>query len=380
MANSEELWIPIEVDSCHVPENILPAPLHWRKDSYLVGFLHLEKKNTGTQPPQTVSFEQARRSAVALGDLLSEMQMARVQVWTHELKMIRYAKIMNRPVPLTKPVFAHPFRKLLENTLDNLGMDAVGIYLLNSAGTALKLRVGIGLPLDRLSTRPRFLEEATIDVRSLQDGGISVVDKNSPQEGHALPEDFRSAICLPLLTDHSLMGTVWFFSNQHSELDDFTQRLAEMAADHISGELERAACFHRYAQSLEYRKEVQLAAKIQKNQLPLPATWLKNVGLFGWVRPSRYVVKRKSVSPELFDEEVLSGDFYDWFSLPNGKLLIALGNVGYPGLAGVSVVASVKSALRSHACYEHTASGLLQSVHRTLWQQSAAEGKISLFC
>lgn len=381
MVEDEELWIPIEIEACHVPEPILSKPLKWREGAYLVGFLHLEKDPSGEKrASDPLPCEQVRRWAVALGDFLSEMQTLRMQIWVSESEKVGFSKLMNRPVSISQPVFAPSFRRLLECILGNLEMDAVGVYLLDTSSTVLKLRAGVGLPLDRLSARPRSLEEATLDLLSLQTGGIYVVDDNTRQEGHVLPEDFQSAICLPLVTNRSLMGTVWFFSNRYSVLDEYTIKLAEMAADHISGELERAAFFNRYAKSLEYRKEVKQAVEIQKNQLPLSAAWLGGVGLFGWVRPTRYVTRNEAVSRNFFDEEVLSGDFYDWFSLPNGKWLVALGNVGCPGLAGAMMAASVKSALRSHASYEQTISDLLRNVHQTLWQQSAAEGKISLFC
>ncbi|MDO4583109.1 MAG: SpoIIE family protein phosphatase [Planctomycetia bacterium] len=381
LVEEEDLWIPIEIEACHVPDHVLSERLKGRNGAYMVGFLHLEKEAPKEkQEREVLSFEQARRWAVALGDFLSEMQTLRMQVWVNESEKANFSKLMNRPVSISQPVFAPSFRRLLECVLDNLGMDAVGIYLLDTAGTALKLRAGVGLPLDRLSVRPRVLEEAMPDLISLQTGEIRVIDEKTRQEGLVPPEDFLSAICLPLVTNRSLMGTVWFFSNHDSVVDEFTSRLAEMAADHISGELERAAFFNRYAKSLEYRREVKQAVEIQKNQLPLKAAWLEKIGLFGWVRPTRYVTRGNATPQGFFDEEVLSGDFYDWFSLPHGKWLIALGNVGCPGLAGAMMTASVKSALRSHACYEQTASSLLRKVHQTLWQQSAAEGKISLFC
>jgi sigma-B regulation protein RsbU (phosphoserine phosphatase) len=78
--------------------------------------------------------------------------------------------------------------------------------------------------------------------------------------------------------------------------------------------------------------------------------------------------------------QTLSGDFYDWFCLPDGWLTIAVGNAAGQDLAAALISSNLKTALRSHAQYYREADRLLRQLNLTLWTGSAGDQAASLFC
>ncbi|MDO4574674.1 MAG: GAF domain-containing protein [Planctomycetia bacterium] len=379
MANAEEEWIPIEVEAELFPEawckNIVIAGNHAHVP---IAFLRLWKNPEEDGEP-VILFPEARRGAVAISDMLTEMQRLRVRFWAQEMEVATTVPICNRRRTAKRGTFAQRFRQLLEYARELLDMEAVGVYLLNTRGNMLKLRASVGLTLDRLSEKPRPLEQAASDMMALQ-GDIIVFDEANPQEKTAPPENFRTAIGVPLVTDRSLLGTCWFYSGRQRFVTDAAIQQAELLADHIALDLEREAFFRRHERSLSYRNEMVAAAQFQQNQLPVPAAWVKDVDLFGWTNLARFVPKLETDTKTAAKEESVSGDFFDWFLMPSGKMVVAAGDVGFQGLAGAVITSAVKSALRSHAEYDPPVLELMRRTHETLWKQSAGEHRISLFC
>ncbi len=360
-----------------------------------IGFLHLQpkekretkgpKQTSATNSVPKVSFEEARNMAFSLGDMLAEMQAMRVHLWFAEMEAASSTTILNEREDFQNETFALRFRKLLEYATKVLGMDSVGIYLLENGSQSLKLRVSVGLSMDSLMNPVRVLGRAQADLHAIHDGNIFVFDSTSPAEDAKLmPENFQTGICMPLTTDRSVLGTVWFYSDGEEPVSDHLLSEAELLAEHFAIYLEREAFFRRYGRAMEYSADLETAAALQKIQAPIQLPGRRELDICGWCKSSRTVrnpIHNAGDAPSsIVDEKSVSGDFYDWFTLRSGQTLIALGDVGIPGLGGAMLAASVRSALRSHAQYEQSVSDLMRNVHHTLWLQLAADAKISLFC
>lgn len=337
----------------------------------------------GFSPSAPAGFQDARRLALAIGDLIAEMQVMRVHLWLLEMEAAANVPVLEQRHTRRNEMFAGRFRRLMEYARTALGFDAIGIYFFDGKNQVFKLRMSVGLPLDALTHSIRTLENAQADFRAYHSNHLIIQDASSYDVNFLIPEPFASGLCMPLRTEDSNFGTVWFFSNQ-DYFSEKTIHQAELLTEHFALSIERESFLRRHARSMEYRSELRAAADLQTVQSPILIPGKGNLDLYGWTHATRTVrnpiQQKKNASSLMEGEKSVSGDFYDWFTLPNGQTLVALGSVGIPGLSGAMLASAVRSALRSHASYDHSVSSLLAQVHRTLWLQLAADAKISLFC
>ena len=119
-----------------------------------------------------------------------------------------------------------------------------------------------------------------------------------------------------------------------------------------------------YLDQASFKKEIEAAALIQKNQLPISAPWIEKWDMAGKVRQKRD----------------FGGNFYDWFTTPDGKIVCALADCHDQGTTAALTASMVKSSLRSHAQYNSGANELMGQVDRTVWASSAADQYVNLFC
>lgn len=354
-----------------------------------------ESRNSSITRETPLSFENARKLANTVADMLCEWLSTRLHLWKLEAEMVRCSPVFNRPGSTDENHFAARFRLLLEYTRQMLGVDAIGVYLMDGWGTHLKLRGATGLSMDRLQKPPRRWKQMIPDTMAMQ-GDIVFYDGSEVHDWLPPEGDFAAGICLPLVTGHSHFGTVWFYSDTPHFFDNERIILeTELFADHFALDLEREAAYLKQLMAEAYEDELRETARFQKNQLPIPACWTDVWDFAGWVNaprtvrgfceiphPTEICRPKKHRGKRDLPAKSVSGDFYDWFSVPGNpdKIVFALGSVGVRGLAGACVATAVKTALRCHATYDYRAEELLLRINHTLWMQSAADGKISLCC
>jgi sigma-B regulation protein RsbU (phosphoserine phosphatase) len=117
-------------------------------------------------------------------------------------------------------------------------------------------------------------------------------------------------------------------------------------------------------QGKQLQRQLAAAERIQRNQIPSIPPLVDGWDLAGWTAQG----------------EVVGGDFHDWFTLPDGRVAFAVGDVMDGGVAAALAASTVKAALRSHSQYQRAAESLLRQVNMTLWTSSAGDQFASLFC
>ena len=118
------------------------------------------------------------------------------------------------------------------------GFDAAALYLLDDETTRLKIRALWGLPTDRLLDPPRPLRGARADVEALL-GSAVVLNEAYLAEAWKAPEDFDCSLCVPVASETTILGTIWFFSNQKREIETRELETLELIAGRIVAELEK---------------------------------------------------------------------------------------------------------------------------------------------
>ena len=86
-------------------------------------------------------------------------------------------------------------------------------YLLDDATKQLKLRSCWGLPKSRFLDPPRPLRGAAADLEALV-GHAVVLEDTSFLPHWKVPEEFRSAVCVPISSPTFPFGTLWMFCDQ----------------------------------------------------------------------------------------------------------------------------------------------------------------------
>ena len=243
-----------------------------------------------------------------------------------------------------------------------VGCDAAALYLLDEATTELKLRSSWGLPFDRLTAPARPLQGAVADLEALL-GHAVVLNDDSLMATWNVPEDFPAAVCVPVSSPTTLLGTLWVFSNEKRDFNDRETNILEVVAGRLASDLEREMLLRAAVDGAELQKQVAAAERLQRSELPTIAPLLDGWDLAGWTAQAGSV----------------GGAFHDWFCLPDGLLAAAVGRAAEQGIAGALTANTVKTALRSHARYHRQAERVLPQVNLTLWTGSAGDQHATLF-
>ena len=171
----------------------------------------------GEAKSSPVSFEAARGLASAIGGMLEEILQLRRALVEREAELAAGVPLV--PHPEEPEHLANRLEAVLRGGAQAVGCHAAALYLLDEATSKLKLRSCWGLPLDRLTAPPRPLQGAVADLESML--GHAVVLEDTPMMRHwRAPEEFAAAVCVPVSTSTTILGTLWMFSNAKRDFTD----------------------------------------------------------------------------------------------------------------------------------------------------------------
>jgi len=142
----------------------------------------------------------------------------------------------------------------------------------------------------------------------------------------------RNILAVPVLSpvDDRLLGVLQLINTQHREFERFDTRIAQAFAAHAASALERSRLQREATQAAAWRREMELARRIQQSFLPENLPNIAGYEIATWWQPAEFV----------------SGDYYDWFPLPDGRLGLVTGDVCGHGLGPALIMASLRAMLR----------------------------------
>jgi len=312
------------------------------------------------QPAQiTVPLEQARPLALAVGGMLAEIHRLRHALWQREAELAAGVPVTARPDD--EAHLAERLQSVLKSGADAVGCQAAALYLLDDSTSSLKLRSSWGLQRARLLDLPRPLRGAIADLEALV-GHAVVLEDTSLLPHWRAPENFPAAVCVPVSTPSTPLGTLWIFSTTKRDFTAEQTNLIEIVAGRIAADLEREMLIANGVELKDHDKQVDVAGRWQQERLPSVTPLLEDFEVAGWTQQAGQV----------------GGDFHDWSVLPDGRLAIAVADShGKLVEAGLNA-AAVHAALKSHSGYRHSASEMLQRLSDTLWSASAGDQFASL--
>jgi hypothetical protein len=134
--------------------------------------------------------------------------------------------------------------RLLKESATLVDFCAASLYLLDAQKKMLKLRSCWGLPEERLLDPPKPLHDSLADVEAIL-GQIVVINEDYLLETWRVPEYFPMAVCLPVMSQESVWGTLWLFSDQRRDCTEHELSLMEFITGRLAAELEKLNLLHR---------------------------------------------------------------------------------------------------------------------------------------
>jgi sigma-B regulation protein RsbU (phosphoserine phosphatase) len=244
---------------------------------------------------------------------------------------LEFAAALSRSFAQTQDINA-TVREALAQIARLLRVEAGAIFLLDEAQANLICRAAVG-PVD--VTGLTVPNGHGVVGRAVTEDRIQVVEHAYEDQAFFSEADkktgfvTRSILCAPMGVGHTVIGAVEVLNKQNGKpfnADD--QSLLRVMAASAALAISNARMADRLVTQERLQREVELAAEIQRDLLPEE----DNDGspISGLLRPILEV----------------SGDFYDHFSLPDGTIAFAIGDVSGKGLNASLLMAKTASLFR----------------------------------
>ena len=317
------------------------------------GHLKLEAGRLESVGPSAAGGEDpVQQLAAAIAGMLGELFETQHELWKREAELAAGVPLV--PAGNEANHLAVRLEAVLKGGAEAVGCQAAALYLLDEGTSHLKLRSCWGLPRDRLRDPARPLRGAVADLEALL-GNAVVLDDMLLMQHWKVPEDgYAAAVCVPISSPTTLLGTLWVFSTLPREFDDHQTNLLEIVAGRLASDLEREMLLCEGIDAAKLKRQIAAAEQLQQDQLPGIAPQVEGWDLSGWAVQARG----------------LGGAFFDWFCLDDGHLAMVVGSANGSGMEAALLASSARTALRCHAQRGLPAEQVLTEVNRTLWTGS----------
>ena len=307
-----------------------------------------------------LSLQQVQPLAEAVGHLADEWIKAQSAIWQREAELAAGIPVTLQPEDQRE--LARRLESVLRGGAEAIGCHAAALYLLDDGTSHLKLRAAWQLAKNRFWQEPRPLRGSVADLEALVGHAVALED-TALLPHWKVPEDYPAALCVPVSTRSTPLGTLWFFSNRVRDFTPEQIHIAEIVSGRLVADLEREVLaresLHQRRSDNTFQALIRWQEELRPHLAPLVEGW-QVAGCSG-------------------QKNNISDQFYDWCILPDGRIAVALGQAeGPPAEAGLSRVA-VQVALRSHAAHPHEARQMLDLLNESLWTHSTGNRFASLF-
>ena len=181
--------------------------------------------------------EERHRFLLALSQFLGDAYR-----WQQALRQYEEVQAVSIDFPIQRS--GGTLHRLLKESAKLADYSAASLYLLDAQKKMLKLRSCWGLPEERLLDPPKPLHDSLADVEAIL-GQVVVINEDYLLEMWRVPEDFPMSVCLPVMSQESVWGTLWLFSDQRRDCTEHEVNLMEYIAGRLAAELEKLALLHR---------------------------------------------------------------------------------------------------------------------------------------
>ncbi|TWU36064.1 PP2C family protein-serine/threonine phosphatase [Novipirellula artificiosorum] len=309
----------------------------------------------------SVTQNSALRLAESATRLAEQLIRSRESLRQQEMELAARATIISDAD--TRQKLADRIGQILANAAEACGCDAAALYLLDDDTQVLNTRAVYGLPLSRLEDAPRELRGSRGDLEALVRNVVTVDEFHAGGvDTWSSPEPFQAGICASLLDDSVPIGTLWLFADEVKAFKKSDQAAARMAAAAISCELSRAAASRE--QKAQHKRAESIADLTEWQHLSLPTG---NELAPGW---------RADGMIESPCQHAIG--WHTWDILPDGTIMMAIGESVDPSLRGAVQAVVARSAMTAHSGYRHSPAQMIQRIGDSLWQTNSGDQLMSM--
>ncbi len=225
---------------------------------------------------------------------------------------------------------ADRMQSIIASSAKSIGASAAAIYLLDDSTSSLKMRSTWGLPAIKLADPARPLRGSMPDLEALLGNAVLLEDIKAMPEWPS-PEDFASAIVVPVGSQTMPHGTIWFWSDRPRKHSSAEIEVANLAAGRVMSELEHSLLGSEVKVAKQLRKQLHDAGNAQAARFPDFQPLHSDFDINGWT----------------FQDGSLGGGFHQWDLSPQEMIVAAVGSATAGGPQGALVSTGVQSTIRT---------------------------------
>lgn len=212
-----------------------------------------------------------------------------------------------------------------------LETEAGSLFLLDDAGATLVCRASVGpVKIDGLTVP---MGQGIVGRTVAEDRLIAVENAYEDKSFFKAADQksgfvTRSVLCAPMRVGEKLIGAVQVLNKRSGQpFDGRDSNMLQVMANAAALAISNARLADQLLEQERIKRELELASEIQRSLLP---GQYEHLPVCGINRPIREV----------------SGDFYDYFELPDGTIAFALGDVSGKGMNAALLMAKTASLFR----------------------------------
>lgn len=327
------------------------------------GHIRIVSEGGNRGPRPQVALPAAKELASALTEVWNELLRTRRALWQREAELAAGVPVSARPDE--EQHLAARLEAVLAAGCAAVGCQSAGLYLLDAGTSELKLRASWRLPASRLVESARPLRGAAADLEALLGSAVVLTE---PELFHywRVPEACAAAVCLPVSSPTTPLGTLWVFSAEPREFTPAETNVLEVVTGRLAADLER--------EMLLGEVNALRIASPGGWDMPQPAAVPPSPSLDGWD------IAGWSGSVADTRESCLSapgGPWCDWFHVASDQLAVCLGTSS-ADLVGAAAGTAARTALRTACDVGRGPADLLARLNAALWCGEQGGGKVGL--
>ena len=302
----------------------------------------------------TVTLEHAEQLLTTIEQLVSRLEKAESALRRQEAELATGVSVTRGPNEQQE--LADRIDSILAGSAHSVGASAAAVYLLDETTSNLKMRSCWGLPISKLAEPARPLRGSLADLEALLGNAVLLEDTHAMPEWPS-PEDFASAIIVPIGSSSMPHGTLWFWSDAPRKHSTTEIEIANLAAGRVMSELEQSLLGVEVKQAKQLRKQLDAAGNAQAGRLPDSQPLHRDFQIDGWT----------------FQDGSMGGGFHDWDISPNGMMVASVGSASGNGPQGAMVATTVRSTVRTLWPTVQSPAQILRGANDVLWGADEAD-------
>lgn len=208
-------------------------------DSPITGKLSIDDMSAiWPEGAPTVHRGKCDRLVECIDEVVSQLQQSYLKMYAVQAELATQF-----PVVVSKDEsyqLAELLASLLKTAVESVGANSAAMYTLDEDTEWLAMRSSTGLKGKHANGCQRLLATSVADIEAMAGNAIVMEDPTQCSVWSA-PEQSSSAVCIPISSTKTILGTLWIFGNEVRQYSDQELNILEIIAGRIAAELEREA-------------------------------------------------------------------------------------------------------------------------------------------